>query len=305
VILGRGNELASLALDQGWIGTGWLETLDLTGKFTSDARDFNRRYLESVIETNQISSRIGAGLACGMTWTVGFGLESGDRVITRDSEEKFHVGELTGPYQFHKGEELPHRRPVAWYPGTFSVDVISEELRRSLSTRNTVADLSSHHVEIEALLKHESDEISLSAAAVREDSLSFALERQLEEFIVANWEQTTLGRNYEIFKLNDETVGQQFATDTGPIDILAQSKDGKELLIIELKRGRAGDNSVGQVLRYMSYIKELDQTKSVRGIIIGTEEHPGLRRALSMVPEVTFFRYKMNFELVESPAKDV
>ena len=31
-----------------------------------------------------------------------------------------------------------------------------------------------------------------------------------------------------------ETVGQQYQSDTGPIDILAVSKDKKELLVIEL-----------------------------------------------------------------------
>lgn len=300
-MLGRGNELASLGLAQGWIGTGWIETLDLTGQFLASARDFNKTYLEKVVEINHISSRVGAGLACGMTWTVGVGLEPGDRVITRDAEERFHVGAVTGPYQFHGGEALPHRRPVTWYPETFSVDDVSDELRRSLSTRNTVADLSAHCAEIDALLNHDSSEVSLSGEAIRDERLSFALERQLEDFLVANWDQTSLGRDYEIFKLNDEMVGQQYATDTGPIDILAQSKDGKELLVIELKRGRVSDRSVGQILRYMSYIKDFDQAKTVRGIIVGTDEDPGLRRALSMVPDVTFFRYKVNFELVESP----
>ena len=51
-------------------------------------------------------------------------------------------------------------------------------------------------------------------------------------------------------------VGQQYPTDTGYIDILAVSKDNKELLVIELKKGRASDVVVGQIQRYMGYILE-------------------------------------------------
>ena len=50
-------------------------------------------------------------------------------------------------------------------------------------------------------------------------------------------------------------IGQQYPRDTGPIGILAISKDGKELLIVELKKGRASD-VVGQIQRYMGYVLE-------------------------------------------------
>ena len=53
-----------------------------------------------------------------------------------------------------------------------------------------------------------------------------------------------------------ELIGQQFQTDTGPLDLLAISKDQKELLVIELKKGRASDAVVGQIQRYMGFIKD-------------------------------------------------
>lgn len=48
--------------------------------------------------------------------------------------------------------------------------------------------------------------------------------------------KTELGKKYNIFNEDDELVGQQYETDTGPIDILAISKDKKELLVVELKK---------------------------------------------------------------------
>jgi restriction system protein len=78
---------------------------------------------------------------------------------------------------------------------------------------------------------------------------------------------------------------------------LAQSKDGKELLVIELKRGRVSDRVIGQILRYMGYVKEMDETKTVRGIIIGTDDDQKFKRALSMTPSIDFYRYEVTFKL--------
>jgi restriction system protein len=63
----------------------------------------------------------------------------------------------------------------------------------------------------------------------------------LGDFPISNWPSTVLGQKYDIYTVDGEMVGQQYPSDTGPIDILAISKDGKELLVVELKRGRSSD----------------------------------------------------------------
>ena len=69
-------------------------------------------------------------------------------------------------------------------------------------------------------------------------------------------------------------IGQQYPTDTGPIDILAISKDNKTLLVVELKKGRASDAVVGQCQRYMGYVKEelAEKNQDVKGVIIAFED---------------------------------
>ena len=42
-----------------------------------------------------------------------------------------------------------------------------------------------------------------------------------EDFLVQNWSQTELGKMYDIYEEEGELVGQQYPTDTGPLDILA------------------------------------------------------------------------------------
>lgn len=50
-------------------------------------------------------------------------------------------------------------------------------------------------------------------------------------------------------------IGQQYPSDKRPIDILAIIKAKKTLLVVELKRDRVSDNAVGQIQRYMGFVK--------------------------------------------------
>lgn len=296
VFLGSGAKFATQALQEGWVGTGWIEHEDLTRRFPENWRDFNAEFIPLVMKHNGVGSKVGAGLACGMTWTLGRGFEIGDIVISSDQSDTFHIGRVQSDYEYVAGGPLPHRRQVEWTGRTFRREEVSEELRRSLSSGNTISQITQHGAELDAFIGGMPGQLTVNDEAV-ENPLSFALERHLEDFLVSNWSSTDLGKMYDLFEQDGVIVGRQFETDTGPIDVLAQSKDGKELIVIELKRGRVSDVVIGQILRYMGYVQELDDSKTVRGIIIGTEEDPKFRRALSMVPSVEFYRYEVSFSL--------
>ena len=96
-------------------------------------------------------------------------------------------------------------------------------------------------------------------------------------------------------------VGQQFnAFGYDRIDILAQSKDNRTLLVIELKKGKGTDETVGQLLRYMGYMNTIkEENQVVRGMIIAHEANEQIQHALSMVPNVEFYDYKLNFSLTK------
>ena len=96
--------------------------------------------------------------------------------------------------------------------------------------------------------------------------------------------------------------GRQYPTDTGRIDILAVSKNKQELLVIELKKGRASDVVVGQILRYMGYVQEelAEEGQTVKGIIIALEDDQRIRRALAMVRNIDFYRYQISFKLLKA-----
>jgi restriction system protein len=97
-------------------------------------------------------------------------------------------------------------------------------------------------------------------------------------------------------------IGKQYQTDTGFIDILAISKDKKELLVVELKKGRASDNVVGQIQRYMGFVLEelAEEGQTVKGIIIALEDDNRIRRALAVAPNIVFYRYQVSFKLFKA-----
>ncbi|HLP22999.1 MAG TPA: endonuclease NucS domain-containing protein [Microbacteriaceae bacterium] len=295
VSVGKNAQFLAEALAGGWIGTGWLPSHDLTGKFPDNWRDFNAKWV-SVIADEDNTNRVAAGLAAGMTYTAGKTIASGDVVLVPTGQGSYRVGKVTGDYLYVKGAALPHRRPVSWLEREIARDELSDDLKRPLRSVGTVVTLGEVAELDEVLGGSNRPLVQVSDDSV-ENPLSFVLERHLEDFMVANWEHTELAKNYEIFTQDGEQIGQQYPTDTGPIDILATSKDGKEFLVIELKRGRVSDQVVGQILRYMGFINELDPSKTVRGIIIGTDDDQRFRRAISMVPNLEFYKYEVNFKL--------
>jgi restriction system protein len=71
----------------------------------------------------------------------------------------------------------------------------------------------------------------------------------------------------------------------GPIDLYARAKNG-DLVVIELKKGRAADKVFGQICRYIGCIKEdhAEETETVRGYIVGRQIDDKLRYATKAVP---------------------
>jgi hypothetical protein len=123
---------------------------------------------------------------------------------------------------------------------------------------------------------------------------SFLLEKHLESYIEKYWKKTIFGNEYDIYK-----NGRQYPTETGPLDLLAYRKDKTEFLVLELKRDKTSDVAVAQTLRYMGYVKKTLATKNemVRGCIIGTHADQNLENAISMVPDIDFYRYNLSFSL--------
>ena len=75
----------------------------------------------------------------------------------------------------------------------------------------------------------------------------------------------------------------------------------RNYVVIELKKGKSSDVVVGQILRYMGWIKEHlceNDKQGVRGIIICRDRDERLDYALSMIKNIVEVRlYRVDFRL--------
>lgn len=304
VMLGPRSVHATLGRDQGFIGADYQINQDLSADLTDNWRDFNQKYRPIFLAGHPDKKMIGAGLACGALWTVAKGIQKGDLVLCPNGAGAYYVGEVVSDYFYVPGQPLPHRRSVNWMAQTIQRDQMSEALRNSTGSIGTVSTITPYAAEIEKLV---GVGVQIAPGLIAtdpevEDVTAFAMEKHLEDFLVKNWAQTELGKDYDIYTEDGEPVGQQYPTDTGPMDLLAIKKDKSELLVVELKKGKASDVVVGQVLRYMGFVKEdlAEPHQTVRGVIIALEDDLRIRRALAAVSNIQFFRYQISFKLMKS-----
>lgn len=298
-MLGRKSVHAAEGFLGSFIGADFEIHQNLTAELPDDWRHFNKKFIPIFLSNHPDKTKIGAGLACGALWVVSKGIRNGDIVLCPDGSGSYRVGEISGDYFYAPDEVLPHRRPVSWLNATINRADMSEALRNSTGSIGTVSTISQYGAEIEKLIGGNPTLISTDESV--EDPSAFAMEKHLEDFLVMNWSQTELGKDYNIYEEDGEKVGQQYPTDTGPMDILAVKKDKSELLVVELKKGRASDVVVGQTLRYMGYAAEelAEPNQKVRGVIIALDDDKRIKRALSVSPNIDFFRYQISFKLVK------
>jgi restriction system protein len=297
--LGAKSAYAEECMKGNFIGVDFGLHQDLTGKFLNSWREFNKVFIPIYQEIFPEKKKVTSGLYCATIWVCMKGLKNGDIVLSPDGNGNYRIAEITGDYYYVENQILPHRRPVKWLSNSIEKSQLSESLKNSMGSAFTYCDVTKYHEELERLIGSTGGvEVTVNDSTV-EDPIVFALEKHLEDFLVKNWNSTELGREYSIYEEEGEIVGQQYPSDTGPIDILAISKDKKTLLVVELKRGRVSDNVVGQIQRYMGFVKEelAEPNQIVKGVIIGLEEDLRIRRALSVTNNIEYYRYEVSFKL--------
>ena len=132
----------------------------------------------------------------------------------------------------------------------------------------------------------------------------FTLEYQLRDFLAQNLDVILVeGKKLSLYVDAADRDGVEYPTDVGPIDILAVDETGA-FVVFELKRARSPDRAIGQLLRYMGWVKHtIGKGQQVRGVILAKTISQNLRYAATVVQDVSLFEYEVRFTLnaIESP----
>lgn len=134
-------------------------------------------------------------------------------------------------------------------------------------------------------------------------SSEFLLERDLQQYLAENLACIEAGmRLYE----EDGVRGIELDAGGRRIDLLAVDRQGS-LVVIELKVSKGYDRVVGQLLRYMNWVrKELaDPGQRVRGLIVCRSMSEDLRLACASIADVELLEYKLSVTVTRVPALEL
>ena len=153
--------------------------------------------------------------------------------------------------------------------------------------------------ELDAEFAERSVETNSSAEEPAEDnslgSRKFALEKHLQYYLIENLEILETGLT--LYEDEDGFRGVEYPAGGRYIDILAVGAD-EGYVVIETKVSRAYDRVVGQILRYIGWVKEnIADKASVRGIIVASEISKDLILATTSVENIRLVEYKISFSL--------
>ena len=125
--------------------------------------------------------------------------------------------------------------------GRYKVNITEEQLKEAIEIAKDM------EVKEEIERKKEAREKELSAF---DDIVPSEL--KLEDLLEKNLEHIETG--LKLFYDKGCNPGRQYRTDVGKIDLLCIDKDGK-LVCLELKKEKGGDKTIGQITRYMGWVK--------------------------------------------------
>lgn len=147
----------------------------------------------------------------------------------------------------------------------------------------------------EMLEETDSNEV---AEAPDVDDASFGMESQLRDFLAQNLPAISIGgKRLRLYVDPTGRDGIEYPTAVGMIDILAVD-ESDNFFVLELKRGRTPDHTVGQIARYMGWVSQtIGRGRDVSGVVVAKKISEALRYSVCVFPRVSLFEYEVSFQL--------
>jgi hypothetical protein len=222
---------------------------------------------------------------------------------------------LEGSVELFPMKEWLRQHPESIPAGLDATHSTSHELRRGLRRSGwTIQELDSEVRLIRPSDADREDEITelLGPDSADEDEqedsqaseAAFALEHQLRDFLAENLSAIPVaGLRVHLYVDPAGRDGVEYPTAVGPIDLLGVADSGA-FVVFELKRARAPDRAIGQLTRYMGWVKHtIGRGHEVQGVVVARTIDERLRYAATVIPGVSLLEYSVEFRL--KPAHEI
>ena len=176
---------------------------------------------------------------------------------------------------------------------SFQKDVDKLREMKNKNIQQTIQDDIEEEIEIEAVPeqtrqvnKNKTPEKIFSAESRLEDEIEIQINNGLHFFP---------NLPLKMYDNNDGYGRQYIIPGIGRIDILAVNISNNDFYVIELKRGYGDDEIVGQVSRYMGWVKRnlATNNQNVYGIICVAQASEKLKYAAEANPNISIFNYSI------------
>lgn len=140
------------------------------------------------------------------------------------------------------------------------------------------------------------EEVEESVARMVEEQAiytNFSYEKDLQRTLCA--QVSDLFPGYRIY--GDSNLGVEYLISGKKIDVLLEHEKNNELLIVELKSGRADFRVFGQISMYLGLVKREFPERRIKGVIVAGEIDDSLRYATETNSDVALKIYRMSLEL--------
>ena len=263
ITAGRRGSLAIDWLEQDIVTIGWAESVG----------DFRNQTDEEIVNKSKAA---GAGRQVarflGKTKR-GDGMDKDDTVIVYAPNPKglvVGVGEIGAP-EYVENPDVPYDdhkycRSVTWYD--WGTPVSKNELPSNcpqVYTSATLVEFGGSREELKSSINQ--------ASKIPTEEIESVLSLAASENDMHIWAMRNLQKIGEELSVTEH----ESPVSVGEIDILAEDSHG--WVVIELKKGEAGDNSVGQIEGYINDLQR-ETEDDVRGILIAEDFSPRVKRAL-------------------------
>ncbi len=142
----------------------------------------------------------------------------------------------------------------------------------------------------------EENEDEIEETEISEEVVGQFEERIYQKLIHRNFKLIFPDLDYYDSESQNDKEGH-YTTEAGIMDFLCKDSEGN-FVVIELKK-EARDKTIGQICRYMGWVKEnlCTEKQKVKGVIISEKNDPDIRYAIQIAQDIVFKRMKLDVKI--------